>query len=201
MKCAYNPGAKWLTFCLKNIVKINHEIRNQEYLNDTLQVGNAIIGCNHQSTWETFIFSIILDNFSAVVKKELRSMPIVGLYIKKLECIPIDRSSPVSAIKSLLKFGKLAAENNRNILIFPNGTRSTSNSKTEYKSGIFALYKSLNIPVIPSIVNSGEFWARHTIKKKRGTIILEFKRPILPGLNKSDFFKELEERLATQTEG
>jgi 1-acyl-sn-glycerol-3-phosphate acyltransferase len=196
MKVVYKPGARWLTFCLKKIVKIDYEIRNLGYLNEMIQKTNVIIGCDHQSTWETFIFPLILENFVPVVKKELLDVPIAGLYIRKLECIIVDRSSPILAIRSLLKFGKRTIENGSNILIFPNGTRkSHTDLNTEYKSGIFALYKSLNIPVIPARVSSGKFWARRSFRKNPGTIILEFEKPISTGLDKESFFEEIESKL------
>jgi 1-acyl-sn-glycerol-3-phosphate acyltransferase len=195
MRFVYKLMARWLTFCLKNTVKIVYEIKNVKFLNEMLQKTNVIIGCNHQSSWETFIFPLILDNFSPVVKKELLNIPIAGIYFKKLRGIPVDRSSPVSAIRTLLKFGRQSIEDGRNILIFPNGTRNSGDSTIEYKSGIFALYKSLNIPVVPAYVNSGKYWARRSFRKKSGTITLSFKEPILPGLNKDEFFKKFESRL------
>jgi 1-acyl-sn-glycerol-3-phosphate acyltransferase len=195
MKFVYKPMARYLTFCLKYITKIDYEIKNLKLLNDILQETNIIIGCNHQSTWETFIFPLILDNFSTVIKKELLNIPIASIYFKKLDCIPVDRSSPVSAIRNLIKFGKRSIQNDRSILIFPNGTRSSVDLVVEFKSGIFALYKSLNIPVIPVNVTSGKFWARRSFLKKPGTIILDFKEPILPGLNKDKFFKKFESSL------
>ncbi|MDR1233836.1 MAG: 1-acyl-sn-glycerol-3-phosphate acyltransferase [Holosporales bacterium] len=186
--------AKWLTFCLKNIAKINYEIKNWDFLEKTIKQNRVVIGCNHQSSWETFIFPMLLENLSIVIKKELLSVPIAGLYCRKLGCIPVDRSSPVLAIKSLIKYGKLAVETGNNILIFPNGTRSSS-VQTDYKSGIFALYKTLNIPVIPASVNSGKFWPRRALLKFPGTITLVFHEPIQPGLDKSAFFEAFKNRM------
>ena len=189
LKLAYRPVTKWLFFCLKHFAKIDYKVLNK----DNAPEGQFIIGCNHQSAWETFVFSLLFDNLVPVVKKELLHKPIAGLYIKRLNCIPVDRESPVKAIKTLLKYSKVAYEAGKSILIFPNGTRSSDEEHTEYKSGIFAIYRSLGIPVIPAHVNSGKYWSRNSFKKKPGTIILEFKSPIYPGLNKDDFFKAFED--------
>lgn len=194
-KLVYRPGAKLLIFCLKYIAGIKCEFKNVEILKKTLEKSPVIIGCNHQSAWETFVFATLFETVSIVVKQELFSVPIAGLYFKKLECIPIDRSSPVKSIKSILKFGKIAFQKKQSILIFPNGTRQSPDEHTEYKSGVFALYKSLEIPVIPAHVNSGECWPRRSFKKIKGTITLDFKNPITPGLTKEEFFKTFEERM------
>lgn len=191
LKLSYRPVTRWLLFCLKYLAHIDYKISGLENIPD----GQFIIGCNHQSAWETFIFSILFDNLAIVIKKELLNKPIAGLYFKRLGCIPIDRASPIKAIKTLITSGSEAYKNGKSILIFPNGTRASANEQVEYKSGIYALYKALQIPVIPAHVNSGEHWARNSFKKIPGTINLDFKKPIVPGLDKAAFFDELENKI------
>ena len=191
LKIGYRPVTRLMLFCMKYFANVNYEIKNREKVPNE----QVIIGCNHQSAWETFIFSILFDELAVVVKKELVTTPIAGLYIKRLNCIPVDRESPVKAIKTLMKFGKLAYQKGKSIVIFPNGTRSSADEQAEYKSGIFALYKTLGIPVVPAYVDSGKHWPRNAFKKIPGTITLDFKDPIQPGLNKDEFFKEFENKV------
>ncbi len=192
----YRKVTRWMLFCLRVFSGIKHEVVGIDKLKKQLEHGPVIIGCNHQSAWETFVFSLFFEELTVVAKKELFKLPIAGIYFDRLKCIPVDRTSVVSAIKSLIKHGKIALENRQSIVIFPNGTRGLSSEKAEYKSGIFALYKTLGIPVVPCYVNSGEFWPRRAFKKKKGTIILEFKDVILPGLDKESFMSTFEERQA-----
>lgn len=189
-KYIYRPCTRYLFLCLKYICGIKYGIDGKENLEYIKKHVPVIIGCNHQSTWETFVFSLLFDELSIVIKKELLDIPIAGTYFHRLGCIPIDRSSPINAIKSLLQSGKIAVARNENILIFPNGTRSSDDIHTEYKSGIFALYKNLNIPVIPVHVNSGKCWSRRSFVKLSGKIELEFKTPIEPGVSKDEFFNK-----------
>lgn len=188
-KFVFLPCTKYLLACLKIFCNLTYEIKNLHYVNASHPV---IIGCNHQSAWETFIFSLLSDGLTIVIKKELLKIPIAGMYFKKLDCIPIDRSNAVGAIKTIIKYGQLAKRRNQNILIFPNGTRSNN---SDFKIGIYALYKSLQLPVVPAHVNSGEFWPRHSFKKKAGNIVLEFKPPIDIGLNKEEFMQQLNNQL------
>ena len=191
LKLSFRPVTRWLVFCLKYLAGIDHKVTGIENVPD----GQVIIGCNHQSAWETFIFSILFDNLSIVIKKELLKKPIAGLYFHRLGCIPVDRDSPVKAIKTLIKFGSEAYSRGKSILIFPNGTRASADEHVEYKSGIFALYKTLGIPVVPAHVDSGKHWGRNSFKKVKGTINLEFKPPIMPGLTKEEFFKAFEKEM------
>ena len=188
----YRICAKYLLFCLKYICNINYKIENIEYLKSNTPI---IIGCNHQSVWETFVFASLFDELSIVIKKELLDLPIAGLYFRRLGCIPIDRSSPILAIKTLVKSSEIAYRKKQNILIFPNGTRSIDDEHTEYKIGIYAIYKHLNLQVIPAHVDSGKCWARHSFIKHPGTITLKFNKPIETGLDKENFMNKFNERI------
>ena len=188
-KIAFKAVCNWTLFCLKIFNKIDYKVENIENLKKELEKSPVIIGCNHQSAWETFIFAKLFTKLSIVVKKELLNVPIAGLYFKRLKCIPVNRSSPVSSIKDLLKYGKESVEKGISVLIFPNGTRADFNEEVEYKSGLYALYKSLKVPVIPAYVNSGKFWPRRSFKKHKGTIILSFKTPIQTELSKEEFMQ------------
>lgn len=180
----YRVCTKYLLFCLQYICNIDYKIENKEYLKSNTLI---IIGCNHQSSWETFIFSLFFNELSIVIKKELLDIPIAGLYFRRLGCIPIDRSSPIIAIKTLVKSSDIAYKKKQNILIFPNGTRSIDDEHTEYKIGIYAIYKHLNLPVVPAHVDSGKCWAKKSFIKNPGTITLKFNKQIEQGLSKEEF--------------
>ncbi len=184
----YRICAKYLLFCLKYVCNINYKIDNNQYLKSDTPI---IIGCNHQSVWETFIFALLFNELSIVIKKELLDLPIAGMYFRRLGCIPIDRSSPITAIKTLVKSSEIAYKKKQSILIFPNGTRSIDDEHTEYKVGIYAIYKHLNLPVIPAHVDSCKCWARKSFIKNPGTITLKFYPPITPGLDKEEFMNKL----------
>ena len=47
------------------------------------------------------------------------------------------------------------------------------------KSGITALYRRSNVPVVPVSLNSGYFWGRRSFRKKPGCIVAQF-QPVLP---------------------
>ena len=40
--------------------------------------------------------------------------------------------------------------------------------KLRYHPGVFAIYKALDLPVVPVALNSGVFWPKQSFTKKRG---------------------------------
>ena len=77
-------------------------------------------------------------------------------------------------------------------LIFPHGTRTQPNTKNKIQSGVVSLYKHLNIKVTPIKLDSGNYWGKKMFLKYPGKIIVEFLKPIEPGLEPGKFRKKLE---------
>ncbi|MBC8242523.1 MAG: 1-acyl-sn-glycerol-3-phosphate acyltransferase, partial [Alphaproteobacteria bacterium] len=88
------------------------------------------------------------------------------------------------------------------IVIFPQGTRTASGASAKdvpYQPGVSALYRGLDVPVVPVALNSGLFWPRRQFMRRPGTIVLEFLKPIPPGLPRKEFDALLQERIESAT--
>ncbi|TCS63519.1 lysophospholipid acyltransferase family protein [Varunaivibrio sulfuroxidans] len=180
---------------LKGIVGLDHQFLGLENLPE----GKAIIACKHQSAWETGIFYLLSKYPAYVLKKELLSIPIYGQCLKKTEMIAVDRGAGGAALKTLLRGANRALKDARQVIIFPEGTRASPDVPGAYHPGIWALYKSAGIPVIPAAVNSGLFWPRRSFLKRPGRITMEFLEPIAPGLDRETFMKTLRTRMDEAT--
>ena len=102
----------------------------------------------------------------------------------------------------MLDKAKSAVEMRRPIVIFPQGTRVSPGTLVEdspYQPGVSALYRMLDVPVVPVALNSGQFWPRRQFTRRPGTIILEFLQPIDPGLPRKEFDAVLETRIGNAT--
>ncbi len=160
--------------------------------------GGAIIASKHQSAWDTLIWHVILDDPAMVMKKELLSIPIYGWMCRKTRMIAVDRKAGAKALRAMLADAKEAVELGRAIVIFPQGTRTAPGVTTAdmpYQPGVSALYRGLDVPVVPVVLNSGLFWPRRQLLRQSGTIVLEFLEPILPGLPRKEFDDLLQERV------
>lgn len=177
--------AKGMMRLSKLFLGIDYQVLGQKNL--PLQ-GPFIVACKHQSTWETISLLVILKNPVFVLKHSLTKVPIIGLFIKKLNMIPVHRGGENSHFLESAR--KAALTQKRPIVIFPQGTRVMPGQHHRYFRGVFNLYQSLHVPVIPAALNSGIFWPRRRFLKQKGMITIEFLQPILPETKTQDAFME-----------
>jgi 1-acyl-sn-glycerol-3-phosphate acyltransferase len=182
-------------FLLHYICGLELEIRGRE----NMPSGAGLIACKHQSAFETMIFHMITKDPAMIMKKELLKIPIYGWYCKKTEMITVDRKGQTAALKAMIAQSKTALEENRSIIIFPEGTRSGVDESLDYQPGIAALYSQLNVPVHPVALNTGLFWPRKSFLCRPGRMIIEFLPPIDAGMKRREFMAELRERIESKS--
>ena len=176
---------------LRVVVGLRHEVNGLENLPNQ----NIIIAAKHQSAWETLALHLIFQDPAIILKKELLRLPILGWFISKVGMVPINRSGGGGALKSMIEVAKRWSDSGRPIIIFPQGTRVGVDEKLRYHPGVFAIYKALELPVVPVALNSGVFWPKQSFTKQAGTIKLEIIEPIPPGLERKEFMDLLEMKI------
>jgi 1-acyl-sn-glycerol-3-phosphate acyltransferase len=192
---AFKAWTHCTMFFAKIIIRLTYEEKNKHFLEEAVKNGPVILACKHQSAWETIFCSLFTDKFVIVLKKVLLYIPLHGMYLVKLNSIFLDRTQGIKSLRKLLKSCKNSIDNNQSILIFPEGRRGIYGEPGEYQPGIVAIYRDLNVPVIPIGLNSGKFWPRKARLKKPGCIVVEYGKPIPPNLPKAEFKKLLEESI------
>jgi 1-acyl-sn-glycerol-3-phosphate acyltransferase len=176
------------------ICDIRVEVRGREHM----PTGPALLACKHQCMFDIFGQFKWLPNSCFVMKKELRTVPYLGWYALKAGMIVVDREGHASALKKMVRDAVARVkEEGRQVVIFPEGTRGEPGQKVDYKPGIAAMYRSLDMAVVPVATNSGVHWPAHGFLRKPGVIVFEYLEPIPPGLKRDEFMRTLEERIET----
>jgi 1-acyl-sn-glycerol-3-phosphate acyltransferase len=142
---------------------------------------------------------LILKDPAIVMKQELLRVPIWGAYTRKTGMIPIDRGAGRQALSIMMSAAAKAKAEGRPIVIFPQGTRVAPGARRPYKSGVAALARALDLPVVPLALNSGLFWPKQGVKRG-GTVAFSFLAPIGPGLEPEALMRVLESRLEAETD-
>ena len=186
-------SAKYIVFLLKIILNtkvVFHGLVNLK------KVDHFFVASAHQSMFETFALQIPLASPIFILKKELLKIPLFGHYLKKIGSIEIVRETTTK--ENLDFFDKIKSrieKQKRPLLIFPQGTRVKFDEQPPFKKGVGRIYNSLNLPCIPVALNTGKVWPKSSFIKYPGDIHISFLNPIMPGKDKNDFVKEIEEKI------
>ena len=168
-------------------------------INNIPKSGKYFVASAHQSMFETFALQAVLDYPVFILKKELLKIPIFGLYLKKIKSIEIVRNTTTK--DNLNFFDKVATivkDEDRPLLIFPQGTRIKADEIVPFRKGVGRIYETLNIACVPIALNSGKVWPKKGIVKNPGKIIISLLDPIKPGMNKDEFIKNLENKIYSE---
>jgi len=161
--------------------------------------GGALIAMKHQSALDTIVPALFLPRPVYVYKAELGNTPVMGAYLKKNQ-IGVDRGGYAKALKSLVRGARDAVARGGQVLIFPEGTRQEIDAPPDYKPGIAAMYKDLNIPVTPVALNTGLIWKPKGIMRSPGHVTFKVLPPIPAGLPRDEFMRELERILESESQ-
>lgn len=179
----YCASVLWL---LRVICGLRTEVRG------VVPTGEVLVASKHQSFLDIVIIAHHLPRPKFVMKRELVWAPIFGLYAMRIGSTPVNRGAKSKAMRDMVAHvGKGAAEP-RQLVIYPQGTRTLPGAKLPYKVGAGVLYERTGNVCVPAATNVGVFWARRSPYRKPGLAVLEFLEPIEPGLPIQTFMKRLE---------
>lgn len=154
-----------------------------------------IFSPKHESTLDALMLWAILPGFTALVKKELYLVPVLGWILKKHDFYAIDRHSG-TAHEDMPRIAKAVAAGNLPIAIFPEGTRARNSETSKLRSGAYHMQADAGgIPVITVATNSGYFWPVKGMAMRSGRVIFEIHPPMPGGLEKEEFMAELKRRV------
>jgi 1-acyl-sn-glycerol-3-phosphate acyltransferase len=161
--------------------------------------GPLLVAAKHQSLWETFALMLILSDPAYIMKRELMWIPFFGWYAWKAGMIPVDRTKGSQALADMNACARAELARDRQIIIFPEGTRRPPGAEPRYKYGVVHLYRETGVTCLPIALNSGLFWPRRSMRRYPGIIRVEVLDPIPPGLDKEAFFERLQRDIEAAT--
>ena len=147
---------------------------------ERLGSGPALIASTHQSAFDTFVWLTLLPRCCYVLKQELLRIPLFGPLMPLAGMIAVDRHGGASAMRHLLREGARAIGEQRQIVIFPEGTRAAPGQELPLQPGAAALAARTRLPVIPAVTDSGRCWGRRAFQKRPGTIHIRLLDPVSP---------------------
>ena len=189
-------SAKYIVLILKLVMNSKVIFHGEENLK---KVDRFFIASAHQSMFETFALQIPLDGPIFILKKELLNIPLFGWYLRKIGSVAIIRETTTKENLSFFdKIKQRIEKTKRPLLIFPQGTRVKLDENPPFKKGVGRIYRALNLPCVPVALNTGKVWPKNSFMKFSGDIHISFLEPVMPGKEKDEFVKEIENKIYTE---
>jgi 1-acyl-sn-glycerol-3-phosphate acyltransferase len=182
---------------LRVICGIRLNVVGREHLPE----GAALIASVHQSAFDTMVWLTLVPRCCYVLKQELVRIPLFGKMIMATGMIAVDRHRGAASLRSLLREADRAIRESRQIIIFPEGTRSPPGTVLPLQPGVAALAARTGLQVVPVVTNSGSFWGRRAFRKRPGTISIIIHPPLPSGLRREELMTQLRQVFAGGVEG
>lgn len=159
----------------------------------TLPTEAALIASHHESAFDTLVWLTLVPRPAYVMKQELQRIPLFGGLTRPAGMIAVDRRGGAKALRGLIREAARAVAEQRQIVIFPEGTRAEPGVVLPLQPGIAALAASTGLPIIPVVTDSGRCWGRRAFRKRPGVIRIV----LLPAIPADTPRQELLPRLQT----
>jgi 1-acyl-sn-glycerol-3-phosphate acyltransferase len=168
-------GRRWISWILATC-RIEVECEGLDHL-DLRR--SYVFMSNHQSVVDiAAIVSTLPVSWRFVAKRELLWIPFFGWALAMGGHVIVDRGNREKAVQSL----KRAAARIRagtNVIIFPEGTRSTSGTMGPFKSGGFHLAIESGVPIVPvSVSGTRRITPKGSLRIESGLVRIRYGEPI-----------------------
>ena len=187
---AYSRYVFWIS---RWMLGLRVEVRGE------VPTGEVIIAAKHQSFLDIMMIFTALPTAKFIMKKEILWTPVIGLYARRLGCVPVSRGKRGAAITKMVRDVENGHALPGQLIIYSQGTRLAPGVMAPYKVGTAVLYNQLQQPCVPVATNAGVFWPRTGFLRKPGLAVIEFLPTIQLGQDKDTFMAGLEDVVETHS--
>jgi len=135
---------------------------------------------NHISFLDGPLLEMLIPGAARVVlKKSILRIPVVGLAMRFVGFVPVDRKGAEGGKKSIARAVRMIREQGYSFLIFPEGTRSRDGKLQRFRRGGFFLALETGAPIVPvTIRGTFELMPKGQKHARKGSIGVAFHDPI-----------------------
>ena len=145
----YYPGKIWYRL-MCYILLLPIKVKNNDKVTDNQ---SYIFVANHQGAFDIFlIYGFLGRNFKWMMKKSLRSLPLIGKACQSAGHIFVDKSGP-KKIQETIDQARHTLKDGTSLVVFPEGRRTFTGKMGPFKKGAFQLADELQLPIVPLTIN------------------------------------------------
>lgn len=148
----------------------------------TPKEGRFLLVCNHLFLADP---GILLHCFkksqlSFITKKENYDMPIIGKFMHKILCQPVDRENDRASLKAILKCIQMIKEDEVSVGVFPEGYTSKDGFLHPFRAGVFKIAQKANVPIVVCTIQNTRVIFKNLARLKKTDVELHLVDVIRP---------------------
>ena len=172
----YWPGHIWARWFIR-ILLLPVRIEGHENIDHKT---SYVFVANHQGAFDIFlIYGYLGRNFKWMMKRELRSVPLVGKACEAAGHIFVDKRGP-KALQQTHDRARAVLQNGTSLVVFPEGERTLTGHMGPFYRGAYQLADEIGLPVVPITLN-GPY---QVLSRRRGPINFVFWHPLTMKIHK-----------------
>jgi 1-acyl-sn-glycerol-3-phosphate acyltransferase len=179
----FDPSRYWTGYLFRKLTVV-HQRLNPLW---TFRVGGTmpanprnpyVVVSNHESFVDILLISHLPWEMKWLSKKENFKIPVAGWLMRMARDIELDRKDPKSAVAAMQQC-RQRLDDNVSVMIFPEGTRSTTGDLLPFKDGAFRLAIEAQVPILPLAVHGAATALKaHDWRQGRSTAEVRVLEPV-----------------------
>jgi len=112
--------------------------------------GRFLLVCNHVSLADPIVLLRVFSGYHVafISKRENQTMFLVGKFMHKLLCQPINRENDREALKTIIKCIQIIKDDKASIGVFPEGYIHEDRKLHHFRSGVFKIAQKAEVPIV-----------------------------------------------------
>lgn len=168
---AYRTVAHWIVGALKTITRLRLVVTGMEKLP---KEGRFLLVCNHTADTDPVIMLHCFrkSRLAFISKRENDTRFIVGPFMRKMLCQPINRENDREALKTILRCVEILKQDKASVAVFPEGYESLDGKLRRFRSGVFKIAQKANVPVVVCTLHNARPAMKKMLKLQKSTVEL-----------------------------
>lgn len=153
-------------------------VTGKEFVN---MPGAKVFVANHTSYFDVLPLILGLGvPYHFVAKMEVRGMPFIGVFLRRMKHLTFDRSDAQSRLRQSEEMEKLLREG-ESIFVFPEGTFTSEEGVRPFQLGAFSAAVNAGVPIIPvSLAGTRKFLRDGTYLPRPTRVMITVSAPMYP---------------------
>ncbi len=177
-ECAVS-GQKFVVWVLRTLTRMTGSKVTVLGLENVPAEGPVLYVGNHRSIFDAIIgYGFVKNNTGFIAKDTLRRVPLIGRWMKIINCLFLSRDDIREAFKTIQDGIELVKEGT-SIFIFPEGKRAKEAELLPFKEGSLKIADRSGCPVVPvAITGTENIFEAHFPRVLPANVVFEFGEPI-----------------------